>query len=439
MTLRAEAFDRARQALRRCVTPRGFTACDLAKDDEPGSNYRSVWARDSAKTAVFCLGLEDPQLDDAGRASLDTLLAHQGPGGQVPNYVSVDTGEPEFGGVGNIAGVDSALWMILAVAAYVRARDDLALLRRHRAALERIMAFLVALDSNQCGLLEVPEASDWTDILGRHHNVLYDQVLWVRANEVYAEVMERLDAAPPASGPSDVAPPPSADAAPPAPLAATTPAAARQRAAAARAALLDRFWPSPQVPRDPRTAFSETQHSMGSCEYLLAQLSPFSFDWRCDVYANSLAGLFGLLDRARAERFVRYAHGVGADHPYPVRVLYPVITPGDPQWRDYFLVKLHNLPHHYHNGGIWPLAGGCWVRLRAALGQRAEAERALEGLAEVCAAGARDPWEFTEWAHGQTGRPMGKAGQAWSAASYVAAHLALEGVPGALEVALSTT
>ena len=38
--------------------------------------------------------------------------------------------------------------------------------------------------------------------------------------------------------------------------------------------------------------------------------------------------------------------------------------------------------------------------------------------------------EFTEWAHGLTGRPMGKAYQAWSAASYVAAYLRLHGERG---------
>ena len=45
----------------------------------------------------------------------------------------------------------------------------------------------------------------------------------------------------------------------------------------------------------------------------------------------------------------------------------------------------------------------------------------------LCREGIEGPWEFTEWAHGQTGRPMGKAYQAWSAASYVAAYLRFQG------------
>ena len=36
--------------------------------------------------------------------------------------------------------------------------------------------------------------------------------------------------------------------------------------------------------------------------------------------------------------------------------------------------------------------------------------------------GITEEWEFTEWAHGVTGKPMGKAYQAWSAAQYIAAN-----------------
>jgi hypothetical protein len=28
-------------------------------------------------------------------------------------------------------------------------------------------------------------------------------------------------------------------------------------------------------------------------------------------------------------------------------------------------------------------------------------------------------WEFSEWAHGQTGKPMGKAFQAWSCSEFI--------------------
>ena len=88
---------------------------------------------------------------------------------------------------------------------------------------------------------------------------------------------------------------------------------------------------------------------------------------------------------------------------------------------------LQNLPYHYHNGGIWPFVGGLWVRFLLRIGERRHAKEALLSLAELCRSGIDRNWEFNEWAHGRTGRPMGKAYQAWSAASYVAAYLSLQG------------
>ena len=61
------------------------------------------------------------------------------------------------------------------------------------------------------------------------------------------------------------------------------------------------------------------------------------------------------------------------------------------------------------------------------MGDHAEEEKALTSLAELCRDGMEEEWEFNEWAHGKTGRPMGKAYQAWSAASYIAAYLRYQG------------
>ena len=36
----------------------------------------------------------------------------------------------------------------------------------------------VDVDSNNDGLIEIPESSDWMDLFPRSYNVLYDEVLW---------------------------------------------------------------------------------------------------------------------------------------------------------------------------------------------------------------------------------------------------------------------
>jgi len=400
MNLIDQAFAKARDVLRMNVTERGFSACSVQHDEDPGSNYRSVWARDSAMTLMWALPLGDAELTDCGRRSLETILGAQTRDGHLPNYVDIATGRAEFGGIGNIAGIDSALWVIIAAWNYVRTTGDTAFAERHLQALRRTMKWLRAHDSNNCGLIEVPEAGDWTDLFPRSYNVLYDEVLWYRANVDYAALRQTCGRRSERS---------------------------LNRAARIRQIINEQFWPTPERLTDCMESFASTQFNLGRARYLIAQITPFGFSWRCDVFANIIAALYGVLDMDRAGRVWQFLRQVAVDEPYPVKVLYPAIKPGAPDWRDYFLVNLQNLPDHYHNGGIWPFVGGLWVRFLGRLGQRRDAETALEKLAGLCRQGVEDEWEFNEWAHGSTGRPMGKAYQAWSAASYAAAYLRFQG------------
>ncbi len=382
------------------VTDRGFSACSIQHDDDPASNYRSVWARDSAMTLMWSLPLRDPELTACGHRSLETILGAQSADGHLPNYVDVGTGKAEFGGLGNIAGIDGPMWVVIAAWNYVRVTGDGSFATRRYTELRRTMKWLRAHDSNNCGLLEVPEASDWTDLFPRSYNVLYDEVLWYRCNVDFVE-LQKLN----------------------------NQSVERyiNRAARIRSIINEQFWPTPEAVCDPQQSYTRTQFKLGRTRYLISQITPFGFGWRCDVFANIMASLYGVLDDDKADRVRGFLQQVAADEPHPVKVLYPVIHPGDPDWRDYFLVNLQNLPYHYHNGGIWPFVGGLWVRFLKRLGRSKDAELAMASLAELCRKGVDREWEFTEWAHAQTGRPMGKAYQAWSAASYVAAYLRFQG------------
>jgi len=80
--------------------------------------------------------------------------------------------------------------------------------------------------------------------------------------------------------------------------------------------------------------------------------------------------------------------GVGVNQPWPVANLYPVVQAGDPDWRAYYTVNLLNLPHHYHNGGIWPFIGGMWVRFIHRLGFHEVACRELLRLASSTSSAA---------------------------------------------------
>jgi len=395
-----EGYQHAVIALEKNITPLGFSACSLDDNEVTGTdaNYRSVWARDGAITLISALATGSTRFRDTARLTLVTLLDNVSPNGQIPSNVNIDTGQADYSGVGGICSIDSGLWVIIAVYHYLRQSGDQEFLDHYAGTLQRAMDWLSAHDSNNDGLLEIPEAGDWTDLFGRSYNVLYDEVLWCRANVAYAHLLEMrrdLDRA----------------------------ADYLRWSQHIQGEILANFWPSTSGFSDPksRVHFSDQQFTVGDTQYLLAQVSPFSFNWRCDVLGNILAFLCNVLDIERARTAFKFMWGVGVNEPWPVANLYPTVGAGDPDWRSYYTVNLLNLPNHYHNGGIWPFIGGMWVRFIHRLGLGDFAAHELVRLARLNQLGRQSPWEFNEWVHGKTGRPMGKRLQAWSAASYLRA------------------
>jgi sucrose-6F-phosphate phosphohydrolase len=395
-----QGYHKAIEALKRNITPLGFSACSLADNDVVGTdeNYRSVWARDGAITILGSLPLvtQDEAIHLCQRQTFITLLEHISPGGQIPANVRIDDERPDYSGVGGIASVDSGLWVIIAFYAYVSHTQDHDFLRQYIEPLQQVMDWLSAHDSNNDALLEIPEAGDWTDLFGRSYNVLYDEIIWYRCNVCFGRLLQMLGN--------------------------------EQRAGdylrwarVIKREILANFWPTTQQNVYQPVSFAAQQFSIGDARYLLAQITPFDFSWRCDTFGNLLAFLYDVLDAKRASQTFRFLWGVGVNEPYPIANLYPAVTVGDKDWRVYYTVNLLNLPHHYHNGGIWPFVGGHWVRFVNKLGLRDLALQELYRLTELNKLGILYEWEFNEWAHGITGRPMGKAYQAWSASEFIRA------------------
>ncbi len=390
-------YENAYDVLYKNITPLGYSACSIEDNEfaRTDQNYRSVWGRDGAITIIGSLHVEDEHLRECERNTLTTLLSHTSPTGQIPSNVTLDDELPDYSGIGGISAIDSGLWILIAFYHYVRKTRDIDFLREWQDRLQLAMNWLSAHDSNNDGLLEIPEAGDWTDLFGRSYNVLYDELVWYRANLCFGRLGEML-------GDREKA------------------ARYLRCAQTIKDTIAQKFWPTAN-PAFRLPAFSDFQFTIGETRYLLAEITPFGFDWRCDVYANILAALFNVISIERAKGVFRFLWGVGANQPLPVCNLYPPVTAGDPDWRSYYTVNMLNLPHHYHNGGIWPFIGGQWVRFINRLGLRDIAHQELFRLAEANRAGIAHEWEFNEWLHGETGRPMGKAYQAWSAAAFIRA------------------
>ncbi|MFD0836982.1 HAD-IIB family hydrolase [Mariniflexile aquimaris] len=394
-----EGYKKAVEALKKNITPLGFSACSI-KDNVPNGtdeNYHSVWARDGAITVIGSLPLiHDKEIHQCQRQTLLTLFEHISRNGQIPSNVRIKDNVPDYSGVGGICSIDSGIWVVIAFYEYVNVTNDIDFLREHISNIKETMRWLGAHDSNNDALLEIPEAGDWTDLFGGSYNILYDEILWYRANVCFGRMLEML-------GDYEEA------------------GEYIRWSQVIKKEILENFWPSTQQKLFSGVSFAERQFTLGDTPYLIAQTTPFDFSWRCDVLGNVLAFLHGAVDAEKAHQTLKFMLGVGVNSPFPVSNVYPVVTPGDPDWRPYYTVNLLNLPHHYHNGGIWPFVGGFWVKYINKLGLKDVAISELHKLALINKEGLIEEWEFTEWAHGTTGRAMGKAYQAWSAAQYISA------------------
>jgi hypothetical protein len=146
-------------------------------------------------------------------------------------------------------------------------------------------------------------------------------------------------------------------------------------------------------------------------QYYLPYLGFRAFGEWFDSFGNLLAILSGIADQRQTDTILDFIERHSLDT-WPLQSLTPAVRPGDPDWRDYYGAL--NLPHHYHNGGVWPFIGGFYVAALVKAGRNSAAERVLQSLAELNERG----W-FNEWHHGETGSPMGVNDQAWSAGMYV--------------------
>jgi glycogen debranching enzyme len=394
-----------------------------------GSNqaYRQVWARDSMICGLGLWLTRDP----AGRAihgrSLETLRRFQSPLGKVPHNVGMQGvadpaliahgGRLEGRGGENAAVedtihagcVDGNLWYIVGQYYDFNQRRDVDRLRAAWPSLDKALLWLRYQDSNECGLLEVHEAMDWADLFANRYNVLYDNVLYFAAWQCMGQMAAALGQE------ANVY---------------------FNNAAGVRRKINALLWVGPEEPTDYEWIAHERREWLYPRRRVETELveRPFYLPYmgfrdyadRFDTLGNLLAILFGIADRLKANKILDYIEGCGLNDPFPVRALYPPVQPGERDWREYYRVRNLNQPHHYHNGGAWPFIGGFYVAALVQTGRCDEARRQLERLTGMVRLGKQKEWEFNEWFHGSSGKPMGYAGQSWSAAMYLFAADAVE-------------
>jgi len=378
----SECYQRSVALLKENAGPYGIVAsseCEKAVC----RNYTSVFARDAGMAALGMTASGDPELIAAVRAGLLTLVRHQGLNGQIPNFVKPDLGEVDFWYLGC---VDATLWWLIAVAFYRHSAPCGVISDEFQPGVEKALRWLMSQEHQGLFLLQQNEASDWADVMPRSGFVLYSNALWYLVKSLY-----RPDSA-----------------------------------AGTKANFNEIFFPFGDVLPDERRAQVLTRHARNDArrrDLYLSFLSLSGWGDEGDVFGNILALLCGLPDASERQRMADILIRENVSEPFPVRVVLDPLDESNSWWRPYMLRHNQNLPHQYHNGGIWPFVGGFWVILLGGLGKK---ELAAEELFRLAVLNRVNDWQFNEWFHGKTGEAMGMPGQSWNAAMFILAFHMLQ-------------
>ncbi len=374
-----ECFCRAVELLRRNSRPEGVLAA-LESPRSRERRYTGIFGRDAAICALGMLAADEKDLVETARAGLLTLGKHQARNGQIPKFVHPGDDETDFWYTGCI---DATLWWLIAVRAFDR---QVGLEDESGAGINAALGWLSCQEHPAWGLLQQNEASDWADIMPRSGFVLYSNALWFVVKRIYG-----------------------------------LPGVECTRAHAN--ILFSPFDHHLEAGHRRLQLLTDYIRNSGRNDGFLLSFVNFSF-WgeEIDIFGNLLAVLGGITGLSTSLRIVENLRKGGFSEPWPVRVVGRPIERENPLWRTYMARHGQNLPHQYHNGGIWPFVGGFWILLLESLGRREEAWRELEKLALLNRAGN---WEFNEWFHGLTGEPMGMPGQSWNAALFILAYRVL--------------
>ncbi len=343
-------------------------------------NYLSIFGRDASICALGMALSNKKVLLSSALKSLDTLAKYQAPNGQIAFYIKPEKREVDFYYFGCI---DSTLWWLIALK-FIENNTEISLVKKYKKQINLALTWLSAQEHQQFFLLQQNEASDWADLMPRSGFVLYTNALWYWVKILYNLPQQ------------------------------------------ANTKKYFNLLFSPNLKLAKKESLKNKRLSVLK-KYLLSQknnpcyLSFVNYSFagqEIDVLGNILAGLLNICDRQRKIQIINYLQKNKTNFPYPTKAVLKPINKKNKLWRPY-MEKHNNIntPYQYHNGGVWPFIGGFWVMLISQINK----QMALKELTKLANSNAINNWQFNEWLHGVSGKPMGIAKQSWNAGTYLLA------------------
>ena len=321
--MHSQSWSKALAVLQQACTAKGILASVTAQE-----NYGRIWSRDSNIAGLAGYLANDDTIMEGWIRSLVTLWSAQHDTGVCPSNVSLDSKVS----YGSLAGrVDATTWALVGAGLmYDQLQGHIPDINLR---VDKALSVLEAWEFNGRHLIYSPLSGNWADEYPYHGYLLYDNALRYWAVSLWSQI--RHDES------------------------------LLRKKNEIKNTIYSNFWLG-EYHDTSRSYYHESLFER--CKnlhrgHLIAGFHPGGIFPMFDAAANGLALLLGLANEPESTAIAEYIEGLWSTEVRQgyVPAFWPPIYESDPLWGEIstnYSYSFKNKPHHFHNGGIWPVMMG---------------------------------------------------------------------------------
>lgn len=360
---------------------------------ENNDNYKRIWARDLAITSLALLQSKEKSMLKAARNGLKLLASATAPNGQIPSNISIDnTGEitgKSFGGP--VGRTDCGFWWIIAAINLLKDSPDTEFERLAKTKTKDILNLAETWEFNQKHLMYLPMSSNWADEYILEGYVLFDQLLRVWALELAANYWSNESY--------------------------------QEKANQIKMSIRFHFLLEDVEYKD--ALFTQSMLQQISSVPFISAFTPGEFNETRDAWSMSLLLLLNIPGLVKRKWIIeQFEQEFEAQNSNGIPAFWPTITEQDSafsklQNNHAYLFK--NKPHHFHNGGIWPVVNAFVINALKVRGANALADAILNGNNALLSEHSNN-YPFAEYFNSKDFHPGGIKNLCFSASAVILSH-----------------
>jgi len=323
-----DILNRALQQIRNACTDQGILAGIIDAD-----NYRRIWARDGIVGGLAGILSDDRTIIDGLGNTLSTLWnARDQKLGTIPSNVDPNNDQASFGSL--VGRVDATTWFLVGAAQYIMQSKDFSGLEFLQKDIKKEFKLLSAWEFNGKHLIYTPMSGNWADEYPYHGYLLYDNLLYFWAASLWGDLLNNHEL--------------------------------KLKAHNIKTAITINFWMTPDLlPKAYHKGLYE-RNLEDQPPYFICGFHPGGIFKRFDAAGNALALILGFYSKEQLAALQDYLASLWSQESLAgfIPAFWPTIDEHDEDWTAIatnYNYQFKNQPHHFHNGGIWPV----WMGLTA--------------------------------------------------------------------------